>query len=413
MFDPNKVRRDFPIFQTKLSSGKPLVYLDSAATSQKPQAVLDAIFEFYKHDNANVHRGIHELGDRATKAWHQSRETIANFLGALPQELVMVRNTTEALNMVAYSWGEKYVKQGDILIATEMEHHSNLVPWQQLALRKGATLELIPVTKQGLLDLAWLERKLSFEGEKIKLVTLAHVSNTLGTINPVSEVVRLVRSQVGEQTIVVLDAAQSAPHMKVEFDRLDVDFMAVSAHKMLGPMGIGGLFVKVKRLGEIEPWLYGGGMIGEVYDTHASFAQDPEERLTAGTPDVAGAMGWATACEYLHKLGMEAVRVHDQEMITYTVSRLAQIATVAVVGPDPKHRSGSVTFLYQGVHAHDVAQILSSEGVAVRSGHHCTMPLHKHMGWAATTRVSFNVYTTKADIDVFVAALEKVKQVFA
>lgn len=411
MFDPHKIQKDFPILKTKLKSGRSLVYLDSAATSQKPQVVIDAISHFYTHDNANVHRGLHELGDRATKAWHESRNTVASFFGATSQELVMTRNATEAINMVAYSIAEKHVTKGDLILATQMDHHSNLVPWQELARRKGAEIQLVPVTKEGLLDIDWLEKKLKTEKGKLKIMAFPHVSNTLGTINPVQKIIELLK-QYQPRVVTVLDAAQSAPHLPVNFKGLGVDFMAISAHKMLGPMGVGGLFVRQALINDLEPWLFGGGMIGEVYDEHATFADDVEDRLTAGTPDVAGAVGWAAACSYLGHLGMNNVSAHDQEMVTHTMKELSKIKEIEVVGPQAEDRSGSVTFLYKKVHSHDVAQILSSEGLAVRSGHHCTMPLHKHMGWAATTRVSFNVYTTKQDIDAFISALEKIKKVF-
>ena len=412
MFDPHILKKDFPIFHSVLQSGKPLVYLDSAATSQKPQVVIDAISSYYANDNANVHRGIHELGDRSTRDWHHSRQTIAAFFGASSQELVITRNTTEALNMVAYAWGEKHVESNDIIIATQMDHHSNLVPWQELANRRGARLKLIPVTHEGLLDLAWLEETLQKESVHIKIVALPHVSNTLGTINPISDIVTMVHKNT-QEAVVVIDGAQAAPHMAVHFSALGAGFYAVSAHKMLGPMGIGGLLVRKDLLKTIKPWLFGGGMIGEVYDDHATFSEDLEDAFTAGTPDVAGCVGWAAACEYLTNLGMNNVREHDQSLVSYTLEQLSSVPEVLLVGPhDATLRCGSVAFVYKGVHAHDVAQVLSSEGVAVRSGHHCTMPLHKHMGWVATTRLSFHVYSSKEDIDIFMRALQKVRHIF-
>ncbi|MEP7166919.1 MAG: SufS family cysteine desulfurase [Candidatus Woesebacteria bacterium] len=406
MFDPQEVRKGFPILSISHSSGKPLVYLDSAATSQKPEVVIDAISNYYKTSNANVHRGIHYLGDKSTRAWHDSRSTIATFFGAEPEELIMVRNTTEALNLVAYNLEEK-IGQGDLILATQMEHHSNLVPWQELAKRTKATLGLIPVTEEGMLDLDWLEEKIRREGDNIKILALAHVSNTLGTVNPISKIKNLFK----KLPFIVVDGAQAAPHMSVNFHALGVDFYAVSAHKMLGPMGVGGLFVKKEILKTMKPWLFGGGMIDEVEEGSATFSEDLEDKFTAGTPDVAGAVGWAAACQYLSALHMNDVFTHDEELIRYTLDKLTAIPEITVVGP-MKNRSGSVSFLYKGIHSHDVAQILDSEGIAVRSGHHCTMPLHHAMHWVATTRVSFNVYTTKADIDTLVVALEKVKKVF-
>lgn len=405
------IANDFPILSQPHPQGKRLVYLDSAATSQKPQAVLDALTRFYSFDNANVHRGVHFLGDRSTLRWHESRATIAKFFSARADQLVVTRNTTEALNFVAYSL-ESGIAAGEIIVGTQMEHHSNLVPWQELARRTGAKLELIPVTDQGELDLLWFEQFLALHGKQVKVVAFSHVSNTLGTINPVSRVVQAVRN-LAPQALIALDAAQSAPHLPINFMDLGVDFMAVSAHKMLGPMGIGGVFVRPEHLSELAPWLFGGGMIGEVQDACSTFAEDPEDRFSAGTPDVAGMVGWAAACSYLEKLGMKNVFEHDQDLVSYALERLQMNPRVVIAGPlDPQKRCGSVAFVYDGAHSHDVAQILDSEGVAVRSGHHCTMPLHTKMGWAATTRLSFNVYTTREDIDVCVEALGKVDRVF-
>lgn len=408
MYDPQVVRQDFPILSLPHPSGRALVYLDSAATSQKPHQVIDAISTYYKTSNANVHRGIHYLGDKSTKSWHESRDGIAAFFGADPDELILVRNTTEALNLVAYSL-EKKLGKGDVILATQMEHHSNLVPWQELAKRTGADIELIPVTEKGILDLQWLEQKIKDKGSQIKIVTFSHVSNTLGTINPIAQIQKLVSSH--RSIVTVVDGAQAAPHMAVDFHRLGVDFYAVSAHKMLGPMGVGGVFVRKEVLKNMKPILFGGGMIDEVGETEATWAEDLQDTFTAGTPDVAGAVGWAAACAYLSELGMHDVFAHDQDLVTYTLEQLAKIPEITIAG-QADDRSGSVSFLYKGIHSHDVAQILDSEGVAVRSGHHCTMPLHHRMEWVATTRVSFNVYTTRADIDLLILALDKVKEVF-
>ncbi|HSW89490.1 MAG TPA: aminotransferase class V-fold PLP-dependent enzyme [Patescibacteria group bacterium] len=434
MFDPKQIKKDFPILAIPHPSGKPLVYLDSAATSQKPEVVIDAISNYYKTSNANVHRGIHFLGDRSTRAWHDSRTAISKFFGADSQELIMVRNTTEALNLIAYSLEDK-IHEGDVILATEIEHHSNLVPWQELARRKKAKLELIPVLEDGTLDLNWLEARFMNHESRIRILALTHVSNTLGTINPIEKILSLVSSH--QSLVTVLDAAQSAPHMPIDFHLLGVDFMAVSAHKMLGPMGIGGLFIKKELLQTMKPILFGGGMIGEVTKQSATWSEDLEDRFTAGTPDVAGAVGWAAACDYLTKLGMKKVFEHDQMLVKYALEELSKIPEIKIIGPINStqytgnsaqghteknyvlrtadyelNRCGSVAFVYEGVHAHDVAQILDSEGIAVRSGHHCTMPLHVEMGLAASTRASFNVYTTKEDIDALVKALAKVKQVF-
>lgn len=408
MFDPQVVRKDFPILLLPHPSGKPLVYLDSAATSQKPESVIEAISNYYKTSNANVHRGIHFLGDKSTRVWHESREKVASFFGADPEEFIVVRNTTEALNLAVYFLEEK-LEEEDIILTTQMEHHSNLVPWQELAGRTGAKLDLIPVTDDGTLDLEWLEAKVKREGNTIKILALAHVSNTLGTINPIERITRLVKEYSNAHIIV--DGAQAVPHMLVNFHELGVDFYAVSAHKMIGPMGIGGLLVRKDLLKTLKPWLFGGGMIDEVEDLSATYSEDLEDRFTAGTPDVAGVVGWAEACTYLFHLGMNEVFSHDQELVRYTLEKLLEFPEITIVGPKT-NRSGSVSFVYDGVHSHDVAQILDSEGIAVRSGHHCTMPLHHKMQWVATTRVSFNVYTSKDDIDQLMEALKKIKQVF-
>lgn len=406
MFDPKTVGKDFPILKRKVHGNKRLVYLDSAATSQKPQVVIDAIVEYYQNHNANVHRGIHVLGDESTKMFYAAREKIAKFFGAEPNELILVRNTTEAINTIVYSWADQHVGASDTILSTEMEHHSNLVPWQQFAKRTGCRIEYIKLTSTGELDMADLHAKLV---KGVKLIAVAHVSNTLGVINPIEEIVKLAH-KVGAK--VVVDGAQSAPHLPIHFDKLGCDFYAFSGHKMLGPMGIGGLLVKKELLAEMEPTFFGGGMIDEVSLEGTSFAELPD-KFIAGTPDVASTVGLAAACEYLSTLGMEHVAHHDHEIVTYALEQLQKIPQVKIFGPtDPNKRCGSVSFNYEGVHAHDVAQILDSEGIAVRSGHHCTMPLHKRFNLAATTRASFNVYTTKDDIDVLAYALQKVKVVF-
>jgi len=408
MFDPLLVRADFPILSVSHPSGHPLVYLDSAATSQKPQAVIDAIVEYYQTSNANIHRGIHFLGDQSTKNWHAARQTVASFFGCSEEELVLVRNTTEALNAIAISWGEQHLRAGSTILATQLEHHSNLVPWQQLCKRKGTSLELIPVLPDGTLDQSWFAHRLEDTSRPVQLLALSHVSNTLGTINPIQEMGKLAKKH---GVTVVVDGAQAAPHLPIRFNSLPVDFYVVSAHKMLGPMGIGALLVKKDVLTTLEPWLFGGGMIDRVEDTTATFADDLVDRFTAGTPDVAGIVGWAAACQYLESLGMSHVAAHDEQLVMYAIEQLQHNSRVKLVGPRT-HRCGSVAFVYEGVHAHDVAQILDSEGIAVRSGHHCTMPLHTHMKWGATTRISFNVYSSTQDIDRLVEALSKVDAIF-
>jgi len=405
MFDPKIVKKDFPIL-SRVINGKPLVYLDSGATSQKPKAVLDAERDYYEQHNANVHRGAHTLGDEATKLLSNSRKKVAAFIGGRDEETVFVRNTTEAINLVAYGWGLDALKPGDTILTTEMEHHANLVPWQQVAGRTGAKVELIHITPRGLVDLVDYENKLK---NKPKLVALVQVSNALGTINPIKEMAKAAH-KVG--AVVLVDGAQAVPHMKVNLADLGCDFYAFSGHKMIGPMGIGVLWGKKEMLEKMSPFLTGGGMINEVFPDHSTWADVPE-KFEAGTPNVAGAVGLAAAVEYLETLGMDEVRKHDEDIVAYALKKLKEVKHLKLLGTeDPKVRSGSVSFEYSGVHAHDVATILDSEGVAVRSGHHCTMVLHKALGIAASVRASFNLYTTYEDIDSLVVALAKVNKVF-
>ena len=426
MYDPTKVKADFPIFQQPENAK--LVYLDNAATTQKPQLVIDAIGNYYQRSNANVHRGVHRLSDESTKAWIDARHTIAEFFGAKSSELIITRNTTEAINGVAYGWGEHHLKVGDVILSTQMEHHANLVPWQELCKRTGAELKIIPVLPDGRLDSEWYQQNLN---HKVKLVALQHVSNALGTLHPVNWYLDLAQT-VGAR--ILIDAAQSAPHLPVNFKKMQVDFLAFSGHKMLGPMGIGGLLVREELLksGEMQPWLFGGGMIAQVAETSAEYHPDPVERFTAGTPDVASAVGLAAACTYLENLRMTSVLEHDQKLVVYALKQLSLVKKVVVLGVNepafvqetpvialkgefPKlqiDRVGSVSFLYQGVHPHDVAQVLDSEGVAVRSGHHCCMPLHTKFSWPGSVRASFSVYSSVADIDRLIEAIEKVATVF-
>jgi cysteine desulfurase / selenocysteine lyase len=418
MFDPITYQADFPILQKPIHNTKRLVYLDNGATSQKPLQVINAISDYYKNHNANVHRGIHQLGDESTKLFHTSRQTIANFFGANAEELVVVRNTTEAINQVVYTWGEASIVQDDIIITTELEHHSNIVPWQQLASRKNAHLLFVDVDDTGRLDVEQLLSLVKKHGSAIKLIALTHVSNALGTVTPVAEIIQEVK-KLQPQIVFLIDGAQAAPHFTVNFQQLNAEFYVVSAHKMLGPMGIGGLFIKKEVLNTLSPFLFGGGMIQEVSQQETSFAEDLEERFAAGTPDVAGLVGWAAACEYLTAIGMGELLKHDKELVDYTLEALQKFSQIKIVGPvqpladgQQLDRVGSVAFLYQGVHAHDVGQILDSEGVAVRSGHHCTMPLHTKFHWPATVRVSFQLYNSKEDITALVSALEKVHQIF-
>ena len=412
MFDVSKIRQDFPILTCEVHD-KPLIYLDNGATSQKPNQVIDAISDYYRNHNANVHRGVHQLGDESTQLFHKSRRTIAHFFGAESDELVVVRNTTEAINQIAYSWGDQHLQADQVILTTELEHHSNMVPWQQLAHRKAARVMHVPVLENGLLDQDVFQHILN--DEQVALFVCSHVSNTLGTRNPVEQMSEQLK-QKHPNAKILIDGAQAAPHLAIHFDHSPFDFYAVSAHKMLGPMGVGALLVKRAVLEQLSPFLFGGGMINEVTLDDATWADDIEDRFTAGTPDVAGLVGWAAACEYLKAIGMKEVEEYDNTLVRAAVKKLSKVPEVQVVGIiDSAHlaqRVGAVSFLYKEIHAHDVGQILDSEGVAVRTGHHCTMPLHHKFGWPATVRVSFQIYNTVEELDVLVEALEKVKKVF-
>lgn len=415
MFNPHDYRSDFPILQRKVHETKPLIYLDNAATSQKPQHVIDAISNYYLNHNANVHRGVHQLGDESTTLFHQSRRQIAEFFGASAEELIIVRNTTEGINQVVYGWAEHALHEGDVILTTELEHHSNLVPWQELARRKSLRILYVPVLVDGRLDQEKFVKIIA--DEKVAIFACTHVSNTLGTKFPVEDMAAQLKLR-RPNAKVLIDGAQAAPHLPINFDKSPFDFYVVSAHKMLGPMGIGAILVKKELIGEFSPIFFGGGMINEVSLETTTFAEDLEDRFTAGTPDVASLVGWAAACKYLNKIGMKSLLEHDHLLVQKTLEVLTRVPEVQVIGItdaaaiEAGERVGSITFLYKNVHAHDVGQILDSEGVAVRTGHHCTMPLHRKFGWPATVRASFQLYNTVEEIEVLAAALNKVKQVF-
>ncbi len=404
--DRLSIREDFPILKRNVH-GKSLVYLDNAATSQKPKEVISAISEYYRKHNANVHRGIHVLGDESTSLYAEARNTVSTFIGAGDsRELVFVRNATEAINLVAYSWGMSNISKGDVILTTQMEHHSNIVPWQMLAQRVGGRLKYVRVTPEGLLDVDDYKSKLRL---KPKLVVLVHVSNFLGTINPIEEFTLLAHNAGAR---VLVDGAQAVPHLPVDVGELGVDFYAFSGHKMLGPMGIGGLWVRGEILSDMKPFLTGGGTISEVYEDHTVFTNLPD-RFDAGTPNVAGAVGLAEATSYLSTIGMKNILLHEQELAMELIHHLDSLGFVTIYGPrEQEMRGGLVAFEVSGVHAHDVAQVLDSEGVAVRSGHHCTMLMHQKLGVSGTTRASFALYNTKEDIRRLIEGLHKVKKVF-
>jgi cysteine desulfurase/selenocysteine lyase len=406
-FDPARVRRDFPILQT-LIHGKPLIYLDSASTSQKPQAVIDAVTDFYREYNANVHRGIYTIGERSTAAYEAARASVARFLGAPdPAQIVFTRNATEAINLVAYSWGRRNIRRGDVIVLTEMEHHANLVPWQLLAQEQDADLEFIPITDDGRLRLDVYDVLL---GLKPKLVAFTHVSNTLGTINPVHE---LVDKAHAAGALALVDGAQAVPHVPVDVADIGADFYAFSGHKMLAPTGSGALWARRALLEAMPPFLGGGEMIREVHLRRSEWNDIPW-KFEAGTPDISAAIGLGAAAEYLMGLGMDAVRAHGRDLLAYALETIPrELPSLELYGPlDPDARGGVVPFNVPGVHPHDVAQVLDRSAVAVRAGHHCTMPLHERLDLPATARASFNVYTTTGDIDALITGLREVYRVF-
>ena len=405
--DPYALRADFPILGTTTSSGHPLVYLDSASTSQKPRVVIDAVDRFYREYNANVHRGIYEIGERATAAYEGARASVARFIGAPdPREVVFVRNATEAINLVAYSWGRRNVGRGDAIVLTEMEHHANLVPWQLLVQEVDGDLEFIPITDDGILRLDVFEVLLRL---RPKLVAFTHVSNTLGTIDPVREMVDMAHAA---GALVLVDGAQAVPHLPVDVIALGADFYVFSGHKVLAPTGSGALWARRELLEAMPPFLAGGEMIREVHLRRSEFNEIPW-KFEAGTPDVAAAVGLGVAAEYLMAIGMDRVRAHERDLTAYALDRLATVPGIALSGPPAELRSGVVPFNIEGVHPHDVAQVLDRFGVCVRAGHHCTMPLHERLDLAATARASFNVYSTREDIDALVDGLGEVIRIFA
>ncbi|MDR7515200.1 MAG: cysteine desulfurase [Armatimonadota bacterium] len=403
---PLDVRADFPLLQRSLD-GKPLVYLDSAATSQKPRAVLEALQRYYEEYNANVHRGLYRIAERATLAYEEARAKVAAFVGARPEELVFTRGTTEAINLVAYAWGDAFVRAGDEVLVTEMEHHSNLVPWQLLAQRRGARLRVLRVRPEdGTLDLDSLDRLLT---ERTRIVAVTHQSNVVGTINPVRYISERAHA-VG--AVVVVDGAQSVPHMPVRVAELGCDFLAFSGHKMCGPTGIGALWGRRELLEAMPPFHGGGEMIERVELEHSTY-KDPPHRFEAGTPNIAGAIALGVAVEYLRALGMEAVREHEKALVRYAMAQLAELRGLRLYGPkDPELRGGALAFTLEGVHPHDVAQVLDEQGVCVRAGHHCAQPLHRALGLAATARASVYLYNTAEDIDALVRGLERVRAFF-
>ena len=404
MYDVEKVRRDFPILDREINSKK-LVYLDNAATSQKPRQVIATLTDYYEGHNANIHRGAHLLAEEATAAYEEAREKVADFLGAPDtSSLIFTRGTTESINLVAYAWGRKNLREGEEVVLTETEHHSNLVPWQLAARATGATLRFIPIREDGTLDMEAAGRLIC---PRTKLVATIHASNVLATINPVRELAEMAHAN---DALMLVDGAQSAPHMPVDVRELGCDFFACSGHKMLGPTGVGVLWGRPEILEEMDPFLGGGEMIREVHLDNSTW-NDLPYKFEAGTMNIAQAIGLGAAADYLSELGMENVREHEKKLGEYAYQRLSGIEDIMLYGP-AKYRTGLVSFSLPDIHPHDLSQLLNDEGIAIRSGHHCTQPLMRRLGTVATSRASFYLYNTEEEVDALVDAIVKAREFF-
>jgi len=399
-------REDFPILTQMVHGDRPLVFLDNAASTQRPRQVIEVLRRVYERDYANVHRGIHTLSERSTEQYEQAREKVRAFIGAAhAHEIIFTAGSTASINTVARSWGDANLRAGDEILVTTMEHHSNLVPWQQLAGRIGAVLRHVPITDDGLLLLDELDRLLS---ERTKIIAVASISNVLGTVNPVAEIARRARA-VG--AVVLVDAAQSVPHRTTDVAALGADFLAFSGHKMLGPTGIGVLWGREELLDAMPPFFGGGSMINRVYPDRFTPAELPA-KFEAGTPPIAPAIALGAAIDYLNTVGLEAVERHEHELVRYAYQRLQEVDGLRILGPAPEHRASLVSFTLPQPHAHDVAQLLDQQGIAVRAGHHCTQPLHDRLGIAASTRASFYLYNTPAEVELLVDTLRQIHQRF-
>lgn len=398
MLDLKNIRQDFPILKEKIN-GKRLVYLDNAATTQKPKAVIEAVADYYRHDNANIHRGIHTLAERATEGYEKSKSKIARLINAAEEEVVFVRNATEAINLVAFSWGSKNLEAGDTVVLSQMEHHANMIPWQILAVQKSLNLEFVRITEDGQLDLNHLEDLMR---QNPGLLSLVHISNVLGTINPLPQISRLA-DRYGIPLLV--DGAQSLGHLEIDVRKLGLDFFAFTGHKMLGPTGIGVLWAKREHLREMPPFLGGGEMMKRV-DWDSFTANEPPWKFEAGTPHIAGAIGLGAAVDYLLGIGLSKIRQHEIELVGYTLEKLTKIDRLRVLGPpEAERRGGLVAFVVDGLHPHDLATVLDTEGIAIRSGHHCAMPLHRQLELPATARASMALYNTREEIDRLAAGI--------
>jgi len=402
------IRRDFPILQRKVHNNKPLVYFDNAATTQKPIQVIDSIHNYYLNYNSNIHRAVHQLAEEATAAYELTRDKVAKFINVKNrEELIFVRGTTEAINLIAYSWGRQNVQKNDIVVTTEYEHHSNIVPWQLLTKEKDAKLEYIGVDDNGELILDQLDDYLNTE--RVKLVTFSHMSNVLGTITNAEEIIRKCHKKGVK---VLVDAAQSVPHMKVDIQKLDCDFFAFSAHKMLGPTGVGVLWARKEILENMQPFNGGGDMIREVHKYETTW-NDLPYKFEAGTPNIADVIGFSAALDYLENIGMDKVREHEIELTKYALEKMSAIKGIKLYGtPDMKKRGGVISFNLGDIHPHDLATIIDEDGVAIRSGHHCAQVLMERLDVSATSRASFYIYNTKEEVDVFIRSLNRARELF-
>jgi cysteine desulfurase/selenocysteine lyase len=400
------LRNDFPIFKKKIN-GKELVYLDNASTTQKPYSVIDSITDFYTNYNSNIHRAVYQLAEEATELYEQSREKIANFINVRPEEIVFTRNTTESINLISHSWARSNLKKNDGIVITELEHHSNIVPWQILCQEIGTRLEYVGIDENGFLDLEHMIELIS--SKKVKLVSFSHMSNVLGTIVPIEAIIKVAHEH---DIPVIVDGAQSVPHMPVNVKNMDCDFLVFSAHKMLGPTGVGVLYAKKEFLEKMRPFMGGGDMIKEVFKFHTNYNEVPY-KFEAGTPNIADVVGFGAAIDYLEKIGMENIRRHEISLTDYALDSILSLKYVTIYGPkDPKCRGGVISFNIADIHPHDLATIMNEHGIAIRSGHHCAQVLMQRLDVPATSRASFYIYNTKEEIDKFVNAIKEAGRIF-
>ncbi|MFZ0358343.1 MAG: cysteine desulfurase [Nitrososphaeraceae archaeon] len=401
-----EMRNDFPIFKKKIN-GKDLVYLDNASTTQKPYSVINSITDFYSNYNSNIHRAVYQLAEEATELYEQSRKKIANFINVRPEEIIFTRNTTESINLIAHSWARSNLKKDDVIAITEIEHHSNIVPWQILCQEIGTRLDYVGIDESGFLDVEYLIELIS--SRKIKLVSISHMSNVLGTIVPIE---RIIKTAHQYDIPVIVDGAQSVPHMPVDAKNLDCDFLVFSAHKMLGPTGVGVLYAKKEFLEKMNPFMGGGDMIKEVFKFHTNYNEVPY-KFEAGTPNIADVVGFGAAVDYLEKIGMENIRKHEIYLTEYALESMQSLKYITIYGPmDSKFRGGVISFNIADIHPHDLATIMNDHGIAIRSGHHCAQVLMQRLDVPATSRASFYIYNTKEEIDKFVNAIKEAGRIF-